>query len=215
MIFLITISILLNLVSIFAIIILYQRQNRLVQAENNQQMMIRELEDILQSFLLEMKDDNERFMSQFQKTPKMKKSSVSTNSPNPFFEESRNENISNLTGFEDNSPLSKKQKPNLVLNNYKKNNNLIDDDGIGFSDKLFSQEDKVELSNSLKSSEKKKVSHFQDSFKEQLSKHHVMKSLTIQEQIDELMEKGMSIEQIAKKLNKGKTEIELLLKFKG
>ena len=33
------------------------------------------------------------------------------------------------------------------------------------------------------------------------------------EQVEYLLEKGMSVEEIAKKLEKGKTEIELMLKF--
>ncbi|WP_108669666.1 hypothetical protein [Peribacillus acanthi] len=215
MIFLVTISILLNLVSIFAIIILYQRQNRLVQAESKQGKIIEELEDILQSFLLEMKDDNEKFMSQVQKATEMKVAPVSSNPLHPSLEIS-NGIVSKVSHLDEKSSISLNQNPNLVLNSYKQSTlQELDDDVMDFSEKIFTQKDKVEITIPPHSSNQKPESQFKDTFKQQLSKHNVKKDSTIQEQIDELLEKGLSLEQIAKKLNKGKTEIELLLKFKS
>ena len=53
-------SIMTNMVAIFAIVILYVRQNRLIDAEKNMKSYTEDLENTITAFLLEMKEENER-----------------------------------------------------------------------------------------------------------------------------------------------------------
>jgi hypothetical protein len=63
--FLILISFILNIAALWAIVILYTRQNRLLEVEKRQEKAVKEMEDVISSYLLEMKEDNERFIQQF------------------------------------------------------------------------------------------------------------------------------------------------------
>jgi hypothetical protein len=49
----------LNIITIFAIIVLYLRQNRLSMLEKDQKAVIGEMEQLLSGYLMEMKEDNE------------------------------------------------------------------------------------------------------------------------------------------------------------
>ena len=53
-------SIMTNMVAIFAIVILYVRQNRLIDAEKNMKSYTEDLDNTITAFLLEMKEENER-----------------------------------------------------------------------------------------------------------------------------------------------------------
>ena len=53
-------SIMTNMVAIFAIVILYVRQNRLIEAESNMRSYTEDLENMITAFLLEIKEENER-----------------------------------------------------------------------------------------------------------------------------------------------------------
>ena len=53
-------SIMTNMVAIFAIVILYVRQNRLIEAESNMRSYTEDLENMRTAFLLEIKEENER-----------------------------------------------------------------------------------------------------------------------------------------------------------
>ncbi|WP_127776972.1 hypothetical protein [Peribacillus frigoritolerans] len=48
-----------NIFTIFAIIVLYLRQNRLSMLEKDQKAVIGEMEQLLSGYLMEMKEDNE------------------------------------------------------------------------------------------------------------------------------------------------------------
>ena len=60
--FLIIISLIFNVIAILAIIILYLRQNKLLQVEEQQKKAMAEMESLINSYLLEMKDENKRFI---------------------------------------------------------------------------------------------------------------------------------------------------------
>ena len=66
-------SILTNLVAIFAIIILYVRQNRLIHAEKSMHMYAGELEEAITAFLLEVKEENEKLKAFFMEKEKQRK----------------------------------------------------------------------------------------------------------------------------------------------
>ncbi|MFC7784344.1 hypothetical protein ACFQWC_07555 [Rossellomorea sp. GCM10028870] len=71
--FLLFISFLLNIVALLAIVILYSRQNRFLNMEKEQKKMIKELEDVISTYLIEMKEENEEFMRTFNQHAKSEK----------------------------------------------------------------------------------------------------------------------------------------------
>jgi hypothetical protein len=71
--FLLFISFLLNIVALLAIVILYSRQNRFLNLEKEQKKMIKELEEVISTYLIEMKEENEEFMRTFNNHAKSQK----------------------------------------------------------------------------------------------------------------------------------------------
>ena len=61
-IFFIIINLILNMIALLSIIILFLRQGKLFKIEDNQKKTIKEMEDLLSSFVLEMKEDNEQLI---------------------------------------------------------------------------------------------------------------------------------------------------------
>lgn len=74
--FLLLLSLILNAAAIFAIILLYLRQNRLVEAEKKQGKIISEIEEVFSSYLLELKEEHEKFIDKMKKTKTVKSSMI-------------------------------------------------------------------------------------------------------------------------------------------
>ncbi|GIN83674.1 swarming motility protein SwrB [Heyndrickxia sporothermodurans] len=55
-------SIVLNLVTIFAIIVLYLRQNRLLVLDHTQKQAMKEMEELFSVYIAELKEENEQFI---------------------------------------------------------------------------------------------------------------------------------------------------------
>ena len=53
---------LLNIITIFAVIVLYLRQNRFIQAEKDQKAMMAEMEALMSGYIMEMKEENEALL---------------------------------------------------------------------------------------------------------------------------------------------------------
>ena len=70
--FLLLLSLILNAAAIFAIILLYLRQNRLVEAEKKQGKIIGEIEEVFSSYLLELKEEHVQFIDKMRKTESRK-----------------------------------------------------------------------------------------------------------------------------------------------
>ncbi|GAE43682.1 hypothetical protein [Mesobacillus boroniphilus] len=66
--FLLLLSLILNGAAIFAIILLYLRQNRLVEAEKKQEKIIKEIEEVFSAYLFELKEENDKFLELMTKT---------------------------------------------------------------------------------------------------------------------------------------------------
>lgn len=64
-IFILFLSIILNIITIFAIIILYLRQNRLLTMDHSQKQTMKEMEDIFTAYIEELKEENEQFINKF------------------------------------------------------------------------------------------------------------------------------------------------------
>lgn len=204
--FLIFFSLLLNGVAIFAIMILYVRQNRLEQVEMNQAKTIQDMEDAISSYLLEMKEENDRFIERFKKVGG--ESGFRKN-----MSEGRSEKAS-VGGKEDFSQFPKNDNPTRiqVANAYRQN--------FVPKGEMQAMENGDESIIALIDYHTKEVDHSASNIEVQEALigmggeqvDHDQQSLLAQVAL--LQRQGFSEEEIAKLLKKGKTEIELLIKFR-
>ncbi|MGG5252924.1 hypothetical protein ACQYAD_05450 [Neobacillus sp. SM06] len=201
--FLLLISLLLNGVAIFSIILLFTRQNRFLEVEKKQENMIKEMEELISSYLFEMKEENEAFLSKFQATgtPILRATNPAANVNKTTLAEKTNQEVKM-----DNEPDSDwKEKAAGALKNqavkaYQKS-----------SRKEASSKETLSEQVSVKGMDTKAV-HIGAEKTSPSSPDDIYRDLFVN-QVMILQNQGLSIAEIAKKLNKGKTEIELLLKF--
>jgi hypothetical protein len=152
--FLLVISFILHALSLFVIILLYLQLSKVKETEKRQQQMAEEMEQTFSAYLLEWKEENERFLKEL------------------------SDMLTNRTRADGEQPPSKVNATSTkeeALPNYFPN---IDD-----------VKDIVDI------------------------RHQAMPPSLVDEAW-KLFEQGKTIEEIAKILKKGKTEIELLLKFR-
>ena len=62
MIFLVIINIAFNMIAFLLIAILFLRQNKLIKMEENLKQPVKEMEDLMTTYLLQMKEENEQFI---------------------------------------------------------------------------------------------------------------------------------------------------------
>jgi uncharacterized membrane-anchored protein YhcB (DUF1043 family) len=160
---------------IFMIVILYLRQNRLMETEKNNKKIQSELEELFTSYLLEMKEENDSFLRKVKNLVDEK----IENHDKPY--EQTTKPATELT--EEVPPPLKNIQMLSAKKAYKK---VKKDPNTEEKDRL---NEKVKGENEL----------------------HSMN--TVLKEALKLQNEGLSIDEIAKQLNKGKTEIELLLKF--
>ncbi|WP_044337377.1 DUF6115 domain-containing protein [Rossellomorea aquimaris] len=167
--FLLFISFLLNIVSLLAIVILYSRQNRFLNMEKDHKKMISELEAVISTYLMEMKEENEEFLRTF---------TNHANSQTQISDKPSDENINS-------SPLQ--TNPKWTGAGYKQ------------ASKAYQQKTTPRGTDEKKLEMKPTVRTNEDPFTQQVLS---------------LKREGLTIEEIAQTVGKGKTEIELLLKFR-
>ncbi|CAI9390872.1 hypothetical protein ACTQ5K_07075 [Niallia sp. Sow4_A1] len=181
--FLLFLSITLNLIAILSIVILYLRQNRFVDIEKEQKKNIEEMEEIISTFISEIKEDNEQFIEK-----------LYSFQPKVIQQEKREEKEMDDATNVDFKP--KELKGNKAMLNVYKNTSPSPSERENNKEDRLEKEDMEELLNLILPPEKEK------------------KEKSIAELASEMQAEGKSIEEIAKTLNKGKTEMELLLKFR-
>ncbi|MFB9829058.1 hypothetical protein ACFFMO_14540 [Lederbergia wuyishanensis] len=131
--------------------------------EKNQRKIQQESEEMLAAFLMELKEENNSFISNFQHVEK-------DNSSN-FQPETSEINDEVTVNIKQEEPINSEVYSRMLASDiYQKANKQIRDSEV-YIEKTF------------------------------------------EEQVEELSQKGLNSSQIAKQLKKGKTEIELLLKF--
>ncbi|PLR84238.1 hypothetical protein CVD25_21185 [Bacillus canaveralius] len=190
--FFLFISFILNVVAILAIILLYLRQNRFFEAEKNQARLISEMEEIISAYLLEMKEENERFIEKFSLKSETGRFIVQDKGLSSVLDEGTgnkefNPDADNAIALADSSLRIGKATAYHAVKAYKQNSgNQVDETGI---DTPAPADPNDQSLNGAKQEE------------------------TQLNQIFRLREQGLNPAEIAKKLHKGKTEIELLLKF--
>ncbi|WP_409292322.1 DUF6115 domain-containing protein [Peribacillus sp. SCS-37] len=197
-IFLLFFSFLLNIIAIFGIIILYSRQNSMLAGGKKQEEAVKELETILSSFVLELKEDNEQFLRDLEKAQTGKSSPVVK----------RKGKTAPVKPSGPAKAEGHRQPPSIYSGHESA------EDG-GYADSLIESgpRDVLELTNS--SSVSKKTS-FKTELEDQLAQKDQLQAGVLNplaQQVLKMKESGLRVDEIAKKLNKGKTEIELLIKF--
>lgn len=173
--FLLIFSIMLNVLAFLCIALLFIRQNRIVTMESKQDHILKEMEEVVSTFISEIKEENESLL---QKIKQM--------------DPSKNETITS-DETEENIPLKVLSQKPVQINKYKENQGFHKETGV-----VADQQDDVEelLNLILPNKQEKKPKK------------------TLLDEVVELYEQGKSVDEIAKELNKGKTEIQLLLKFR-
>ncbi|WHY63554.1 DUF6115 domain-containing protein [Cytobacillus firmus] len=191
--FLLAISLLLNIVALLAIILLYLRQNKLMDTEKRQEKVLIEMEEVISSYLVQMKEENDDFISKLSKANAKNDTSIKEKSI-PGNLDRKNE-LDIAKADEKSMPLARAS---------------IYQASKAYKQNLRAAEDKLsekESLPSLKENESVTQSDSSQSIKEE-------NPSSINDQVFILKKQGMSAGDIAKKLGKGKTEVELMLKFR-
>ncbi len=157
---------------LFLIILLFVRQNRLIELEREQKKIVKEMEDVISSYLLEMKEENEAFIERVQTTHRVK-----------TLERLKEEEPGSFTDIE--NPLIKKATPRS---------------------KAIAAYKPSPLKMELKEKKRPNVEEIEESIPKEED--------PFVRQVLFLDKKGLDSAKIAKVLNKGQTEIQLLLKFR-
>ncbi|MFJ7365494.1 DUF6115 domain-containing protein [Peribacillus frigoritolerans] len=194
-----------NIFTIFAIIVLYLRQNRLSMLEKDQKAVIGEMEQFLSSYLMEMKEDNETLVKVINNSvamnPEHGQKGQEHGSIKETKEEKQEQNI--LLEYKAGGRAAAKKQ---AISAYK----IMPDENEANALPV-KVEDKLELASASTSPQyqgKPAAKEFSDMLQASLNER------SLNEKVDMLADQGHSVEEIAKKLGRGQTEIELLLKFR-
>jgi hypothetical protein len=198
----------LNIFTIFAIIVLYLRQNRLSKLEKDQKAVIGEMEQLLSGYLMEMKEDNEILVKAINNSVAMNPEHGQKGQEHGSIKETKEEkqekqeqNI--LLEYKAGSRAAAKKQ---AINAYK-----IKPEENEANALPVKVEDKLELASAATSPQnqgKPAAKEFSDMLQASLNER------SLNEKVDMLADQGHSVVEIAKKLGRGQTEIELLLKFR-
>jgi hypothetical protein len=189
--FLLLLSLILNAAAIFAIILLYLRQNRLMEAEKKQHRIMKEIEEVFSAYLYELKEENDNFIEMMKKTNNIDNSDAS-----PYRQDG-------TTDQEDTSS-NEKQDPNELPSRIGK--------GVSYhaARKAYQQSSEPV---SMKEEVVAEDEALQDMPMIPVAERQPVQ-LSFIDQVVKMKKQGLTIEEIARDLDKGKTEIELLLKFR-
>ncbi len=163
-------SIMVNLVTILTVIILYTRQNRLIDFEKNYKASLKEMEELINTFIFEMKEENDEIKQLFR-----------SESEDPVKEGHQSDMDEELDQEVIGLPQGYRQQ--AALNAY---TNL-----------------------SGQSIETKRIVKKKESVREgqETDQNRVLA------EIINMKNQGITTEEIAKKMGRGKTEIDLLIKL--
>ncbi|MFJ8519366.1 hypothetical protein [Lysinibacillus xylanilyticus] len=198
---LIAVLFILQLLSFYFLIILNTKLAKFKDLEKKQERLMREMDDTISLYLADMKDENDRLIQELQRVSKSEiQNAVKQEEPIVRQKEQEQEQPPSLTKEEstgdgsvslDNEPRVYVPK-NIVANAY-------------------SRQQQTGAKNDANKTEAKVAQSAQQPT--DATKKEEAKPLTIEQQAIELAKQGKTAEEIAKQLQKGKTEIELLLKF--
>ncbi|MGE7909005.1 DUF6115 domain-containing protein [Lysinibacillus xylanilyticus] len=196
---LIAVLFILQLLSFYFLIILNTKLAKFKDLEKKQERLMREMDDTISLYLADMKDENDRLIQELQRVSKSEIQNA-VKQEEPIVRQKEQEQPPSLTKEEstgdgsvslDNEPRVYVPK-NIVANAY-------------------SRQQQTGAKNDANKTEAKVAQSAQQPI--DATKKEEAKPLTIEQQAIELAKQGKTAEEIAKQLQKGKTEIELLLKF--
>jgi hypothetical protein len=214
------ISIILNVLALLAVVVLYQRQNRLIEMEEKQKETIKDLEETISMFILELKEDNEKLILKLREMLPLQSDSPEATHKGHVH-----------PGKEE--PAGYKGKPGLLsaVKAYKNAGKSYEEGKAGFSPNgRISAEDLPAGKEAPVKTEDLQDIQFPEDIVEfggnlipdneeppavpDAGSQSGQAAETLLEQAQTLQEQGFAEEEIAKKLGRGKTEISLLLKFR-
>lgn len=190
---LIAVLFILQLLSFYFLIILNTKLAKFKDLEKKQERLMREMDDTISVYLAEMKDENDRLIQELQRV-------------------SKSETQTNAVKHEEQIERQKEQSPSLIKEESPVDGSTrLDNEPRFYVPKnivanAYSRQQQTEAK-----TEAKVVHSAQQPTN--ATKKEEAKPLTIEQQAVELAKQGKTAEEIAKQLQKGKTEIELLLKF--
>lgn len=191
---------LINILTIFAVIVLYVRQGNFTKLEKQQQSIISEMEDVLAAHLIEMQAENNELIQYVQRISEKPSKEQGERSVHLAKSESKAD-----------SPLQESVRTLPKAPNPYRTVTPLDSLELPVT-----IQDKLELTQYSGKGEENDSKSPEKSFRETLDKEIKNTSqapLSLVEEVVQLSSKGHSIEEIARTLKKGKTEIELLLRF--
>lgn len=217
---LLLVSMVLNGIALFCIVILYLRQNKFLEVEKKYERLLQEMEEVISAYLLEMTEENEKFIHKVRGLLSEQGKTSSREIPNPPPLERKNETNQeiNKVEYEQEKPEAtddKKEQPPFrkgtvfqAVQAYKNTASIdVQTEDTELPTIPLPTKPEVTKGNSpiseIKGTEKKEDKSTSDLH----TQSSYYQALLLQKQ-------GLSTEEIAKRLKKGKTEIELLFKLR-
>ena len=193
---LIVVLFVLQLLSFYFIIILNTKLAQFKDLEKKQERLMREMDDTISLYLAEMKDENDRLINELQKVPKQKTHVIA-------------------------EPIEQDEKSSKQQNERETQQVKVENSTKEVNKSAFEVEPRVLVPKKTVANAYSRQQHASTNVVNQSSSVATLDDLliekkkeqTFEEQVAQLSKEGKNIEEIAKKLQKGKTEIELLLKF--
>lgn len=185
----------LQLVSFFFIVILFAKLNKFKELERKQEQIVEEMDAALGAYLMEMKEENERLIEQLSTLPKQDKAAKAKMKVESSVQPKVPVQVQQVPKFVTPTAASSVYKTNIEKQTH------LEESALLTPNSTVVETNKVELA-----STNEKVAAQQDDLVQ-------VKALSYEEMVLEMYRGGQSIEEIAKNLDKGKTEIELLIKF--
>lgn len=207
--FILFISITLNGIAILAIINLYLRQNRLIHTEQRLENSVKEMEDLISSYLLEMKDENTAFIERFRQLHQNNKqvNQQLTSNTDAMGQETATidhdrQEQQRMKGMNETIPPLRYTAHLQAKNTYRSS---------ATTGHAVEQEKHIKAEKSRTSMHPPVV---KGAVQQKPEKPEEKTGGSLYDQIMMLQQKGLTTGEIAKQLNKGKTEVELLIKLK-
>ncbi|MBK3494362.1 hypothetical protein JFL43_05715 [Viridibacillus sp. YIM B01967] len=176
-----------QVISFFLIVMLYTKLSRFKDIELKQERLKDEMDNAVGAYLAEMRDENNRLIEELSNINRLAKAPQSE----PEEQLVKSKEITAVPEREQ----GQKNEEAFLLPTYNMAKNVVA--------KAYKQN---------QPQPQNKQQPF-DEVLQAVKETSAVAELTVEEQVRELYSKGRTIEEIAKSLQKGKTEIELLLKF--
>ena len=166
--------------------------------EKKQERLMREMDDTISVYLAEMKDENDRLINELQRVPKQKAVVLSA----PIEQDQKN---SKQQSERETQQVKVEKSPKEV----NKPEFEVEPRVLIPKKTVANAYSRQQHASTNASNQSSSVATLNDVIIEKQKEH------TFEDQVVQLSKEGKNIEEIAKELQKGKTEIELLLKFHG